>query len=518
MKSGITDQKHNDTMKLKKLFKDIPVTQIKGSRDLEITGVCANSKLVAPGNLFIARKGRADDGAKYIPEAIAAGAAAILTDIYDPLLNKSITQIIHPDVTTIEGIIAAHYYQFASSELYMVGITGTNGKTTTSFLIKHLLDQLAGTCGLIGTIEYIIGKYRYQAIRTTPDASSIQKMLREMAIQGCQHAVMEVTSHALDQNRVAEIDFDVGIFTNLSLDHLDYHQTMENYQEAKNKLFRSLDPSKKKKNHPFPKTAIVNADSHWSPKMVEGCKANIISYGINSPADLKAEQIQLSAKGTSMILNFKGEKVPLDWPLVGRFNIYNCLAAAAVGLTRELSLTQISEALAIAPAVSGRLETVPNPLGLQIYVDFAHSDDALLNVLACLQEFKRNRLIVVFGCGGNRDVSKRPKMAQVCEEYADVSIVTSDNPRNEDPSEIIRQIIKGFSSPDRYIIEIDRREAIKKAIEMATCEDIILIAGKGHEPYQIFSHHTIEFDDRKVAFELCQEKAKGSKIERRHIS
>jgi UDP-N-acetylmuramoyl-L-alanyl-D-glutamate--2,6-diaminopimelate ligase len=490
-------------MKLKKLLKEFPNAVIKGSKELEITGICSNSKLAVPGNLFIARKGRADDGAAYIPEAVEAGAAAILTDIYDPLLDKAVTQIIHPHVSSLEGAIAAHYYQFAADEMFMVGITGTNGKTTTSFLIKHLLDQVDGPCGLIGTIEYIIGEHRYQAVRTTPDAVSIQKMLREMAQQACRSAVMEVTSHALDQNRVDCIDFDVAIFTNLTLDHLDYHQTMENYLSAKNKLFRSLDPSKTKKAYPYPKMAIVNADSPWHQKVLRGCQAKILTYGIDADADLKAENIALSPLGTSMTVNYRGKKCDLSWPLAGRFNVYNCLATIGVGLSRQLPLEKIADILEKAPFVQGRLQFVPNPLGLKIYVDFAHSDDALLNVLQCLQEFKTGKLIVVFGCGGNRDTNKRPKMAKVSEQYADLTIVTSDNPRNEDPAEIIHQIVSGFSKKKSHLIEIDRYAAIQKAISMASRDDIILIAGKGHEPYQIFANKTIPFDDRNVASEIC---------------
>lgn len=493
-------------MKLKQLIKDIPFKQFRGNRELEITGICSNSKLVSPGNLFIARKGRTEDGMTYIPEAVSAGAVAIFTDIYDPFLNKNIAQIIHPDVAALEGIIASSYYQRASDEMFMVGITGTNGKTTTSFLVKHLLDILIGSCGLIGTIKYVIGDHHYDAVRTTPDAVSNHKMLREMVLQGCKSAVMEVTSHALDQHRVDCINFDVAVFTNLTLDHLDYHMTMERYAQAKNKLFRSLDPSHTKKVHPYPKVAIVNADSGWHKRMIEGCQAEIITYGIDTDADLKAEQIVLSPTETSFILNFRGHKLPFSWGLSGRFNVYNCLAAVAVGLTRHYPLDLIAKALETAPPIPGRLQAVSNPLGLKIYVDFAHSHDALLNVLRCLQEFKTARVITVFGCGGNRDVSKRPKMARVCEENSDICIVTSDNPRNEDPMEIVRQIIAGFTNNECYIVEVDRKKAIEQAINLATPEDIILIAGKGHEPYQIFASQTIEFDDKKVALQVCQDR------------
>lgn len=491
-------------MKLRKLLKDIPFQKFKGSKDIEITGVCANSKLVAPGNLFIARKGQVIDGVQYIPEAIAAGAVAVVSDIYDPSF-KDVAQIIHPDVASIEGLIAAHYYQFPSDEMYMVGVTGTNGKTTTTFLIKHLLDTLEGPCGLIGTIEYIIGQHRYQATRTTPDVTANHKMLREMINQGCRSAIMEVTSHALDQGRVQNIDYDVAIFSNLTLDHLDYHQTMDNYCAAKNKLFKGHDPSRKKKNKGSSKIAVVNADSLWMPRIIEGCKAPVLTYGMLDDADLKASNVQLTSSGTHFDLLYQGQKEAFSIPLVGRFNVYNTLAAISVGINRGAPLADIAQILRTAPAVPGRLQAVPNSLGIKIYVDFAHSDDALVNVLECLQELKTARIITLFGCGGDRDQTKRPKMAQAAEEYSDICIVTSDNPRSEDPVEIARQITKGFKHPNKHILEMDRRAAIERAIAMAHPDDIILIAGKGHETYQIFAHKTIEFDDAKVASQCCQQ-------------
>lgn len=497
-------------MKIKKILKDIPNLQVKGSKEVEITGICGNSKLISPGNLFVARKGRTYDGAQFIPEAIAAGAVAILTDILDPSL-KDVTQLIHPNVNAMEALLAAHYYQFASDELFMVGITGTNGKTTTSFLVKHLLDQIDGPCGLIGTIEYIIGHQRYQATRTSPDVISNHKMLREMVLQGCHSAVMEVTSHALDQGRVQHIDYDVAVFTNLTVDHLDYHQTMDNYCIAKNKLFASLKKKGSKKS--FAKCAIVNADSPWHTRMVEGCTAKIITYGIDNQADVRASDIQFSGNGTQFTLSYQNKSVTLKSSLVGRFNVYNVLAASAVALTRSVSLEQIAERIASFTTVSGRLEPIPNQLGLKIYVDFAHSDDALTNVLECLTELKKGKIITVFGCGGDRDQSKRPLMAKACEALSDKCIVTSDNPRSEDPSAIIKQIVQGFKRQESYEIVLDRHAAIEKAIDLATPDDIILIAGKGHEPYQIFAHKIIEFDDRKVATQICREKVKKRELQ-----
>lgn len=491
-------------MKLKTLLKDIPNISIKGSKDTEISGICANSKYVAPGNLFIAKKGSLDDGYNHITEALSAGASAILTDLYNPFIEK-VCQVIHPDVNSIEGIIASKYYGEPSLDLFTVGVTGTNGKTTCSFLVKHLLDSISMLCGLTGTIEYIVGKTKYKASLTTPDVITNHRLLREMIINGCKSAVMEVSSHALEQKRVDQIHFDAAIYTNLTLDHLDYHKTMENYCTAKSKLFSGLSPTPIKKHLPATKIAIVNQECMWSSKMIEKCSVPLLTYGFSDGCDVRAKDIELSLDKTSFTVCYKGEEVLFSWSLVGRFNILNCLAVSALGLSLGLSLTQIAKIMSSAKHIQGRLEKVPNTHNLNVYVDFAHSDDALENVLSTLKDLKVGKIITVFGCGGNRDRLKRPKMAHVAEKYSDQVIVTSDNPREENPQDIIEEILKGFSNRENYTVEIDRKKAIEKAIESATAEDIVLIAGKGHESYQIFSHKTIEFDDREVARGIIQE-------------
>ena len=319
---------------------------------------------------------------------------------------------------------------------------------------------------------------------------------------------MEVTSHALDQGRVDHINFDVAVFTNLTPEHLDYHKDIDTYVQTKQRLFATLDPTKKKKKPSLHKTAIANADSPYGAYMLQKCTANKITYGLSPAADLKATDIQLLQHGTQMTLTFQGQTATLLAPFPGRFNIYNTLAAIAVGLYKNISLHKIADIISKAPPVPGRLEAVPNSLGLKIYVDFAHSSDALINVLEALQEFKQGRLITIFGCGGDRDPYKRPLMAQACERFSDFAIVTSDNPRSEDPQEIAAQIVKGFSpSYKHHLVELDRRKAIEKALDMASPNDVILIAGKGHENHQVFAHKTIEFDDRKMASWLCQQKA-----------
>lgn len=491
-------------MKIKKLLKNIPAIQVKGSKELEITGISLHSKGVAPGHLFIARRGAVYQGAHYIPEAIAAGAMAIATDMYDPRY-PDVTQLIYPKGAHIEGLLAANFYKFPSDELLTIGITGTNGKTTTSFFIKSLLEHLDIPCGLIGTVEYVIGSHRYQALRTTPDVCSNHRMLREMVHQGCKAVVMEVASHALVQKRVEHIDFDIAIFTNLTLDHLDYHLSMENYAKAKQKLFLSLNAASRKKEHPFSKTAVINSDSPWAHRMIEGISTEILTYGLESQADLQASDIEFSANGTQFRLSYKGESAFCKSSYVGRYNIYNYMAALAVGLLQHIPLQEVVDCFSVMPKVPGRLERIDNPLGFKVYVDFAHTDDALINVLQCLREIKKDgRLIVVFGCGGDRDASKRPKMAEACEKFADMSIVTSDNPRSEDIEQICRDILKGFMSKESYLVELDRKKAIEKAMRLATANDLVLIAGKGHERTQIFAHRTIEFDDCQEAASACQ--------------
>ena len=476
-----------EPVKLKSLIKDLPIT-LKGSEEVEITGITANSKQAQPGSLFLAKKGLRHEGNQFIPEAIAAGAVAVLTDIYDPLLDC--IQMIYPDVQHLESVLVNRFYGYPGEKLFLIGITGTNGKTTTSYLIKHLLDQEKQTCGLIGTIEWMDGQNSFSSTHTTPDLITLTKLFYGMTTHRCQSAVMEVSSHALDQGRVKDVPFDVGIFTNLTLDHLDYHKTMENYADAKSKLFTSLSQEG---------FAIFNTDDHWHTQMIKQCQAQKISYGFSEQADIRASHMSQTSEGVQFIVTYKNQSVTVLSTLIGRFNIYNLLAAIGVGIVCHLSLDRVVEHLKSFNRVPGRLERVPNSKGLNIFVDHSHTDDALRNVLETLYEFKKGRIITVFGCGGTRDKSKRPKMASVAEMFSDFVIVTSDNPRSENPEDIIHQIVGGFKSHTQFKAIIDRKEAIQKAILMATPEDIVLIAGKGHETYQIFSHEIVPFDDRKVA-------------------
>lgn len=487
-------------MKLKALFKDIAVESVKGSREVEITGISTNSKVVGPGNLFIAKKGSNHDGRLFIPEAINAGAAAILSDFYDPTL-KDVVQIVHPQSAMLEATLAARYYHFPSDELFTVGITGTNGKTTTAALVKHLMDSIDKPCGLIGTIEYIIGEHHYPASLTSPDVVSNHKMLREMVLQGCKAAVMETSSHGLEQGRLQFIDFDAAIFTNLSHDHLDYHGTMENYCLAKNRLFRELHRHVNDKRGE--KVAIVNADDPWATMILEGCDAPTQTFGMASQANVTASDIVLNLKESRFMVRHHEKRVPFFLPLIGKHNIQNALAVVTLGLSLGVPLEKLADIMSQAPQVKGRLERVSNDLGLNIFVDFAHTPKALENVLSVMRELTQGKVITVFGCGGNRDALKRPVMAQAAEKFSDFTIVTTDNARSEDPGAIAQDIVAGFSGHAAYTVELDRREAISKAIQSAKNGDTILIAGKGHESRQLFMHQVVEFSDADVAKACC---------------
>lgn len=490
-------------IKLRRLLEKLPEIQVKGSKEVEITGMCGSSQAIAPGNLFVAKRGRTFDGNQFIPDAVKGGAVAVLTDLYDPLMP--VTQLIHPHVQEIEKKLATLIYHSPSSKLKVIGITGTNGKTTTSYLIKHLLEEAGMATGLIGSIEWITGAHRYPSQRTCPDLITNHKLLKEMVDGGCKAAVMEVSSHALDQGRTDQIEFALALFTNFSQDHLDYHFSMEAYRSAKEKLFASLTPGK---------TAILNGDDPVFPAMAARCAGQVFTYGIEQQADLVATHVKLSPKGASCILLHQGQEVVCTSRLVGRFNLYNLLAAVSAAIHMGVSLEDASHFASRFTRVPGRLEPVTNARGLRIFVDYAHKEVALANVLATLREVycapagsskKEGRLIAVFGCGGDRDQSKRAKMGSVVSHFADEAIITSDNPRSEDPQKIAEEVQKGMRSGFPFRIELDRKRAIEQAIAQMGPDDVLLIAGKGHETEQIFAHQVIPFSDVAVAQAACKE-------------
>ena len=486
-------------MQLADLVQRLSAKSIHGSLDREITGVRYDSRRVTPGNLFVAVRGTTFDGHSFIEQAVDKGAVAVVGE--RAALSQRATAIVVPDSRGALAQLAATFFGDPSRKLKMIGVTGTNGKSTTTFLIKHLLERANQSTGLIGTVQYEVGERRLPASRTTPESLDLQELLLQCVEAGCRNVVIEVSSHALSQGRANEIEFDIGVFTNLTRDHLDFHNGMKDYFLAKARLFESLRQSQKKD-----RKAIVNIDDPYGQQLVArfGRDLPIISYGMGARADFRASDFKVDMNGTSYRLDAKDKSYLVRLPLIGRFNIYNSLAALAAAHAVGLDVRNAVLALAKAPQIPGRLEAVPAKRKFQVFVDYAHTDDALLNVVKTCRDLNPNRLILVFGCGGNRDRAKRPLMGAVADQYADYAFITSDNPRKEDPEAIVRDVETGFKHKN-YEKIVDRKLAITRAIAMAQPRDIVLIAGKGHEKYQEFSDHTVPFDDVETAARALEE-------------
>jgi len=482
-------------MLLKYLIQNLPDAVVSGPAEREITGIACDSRKVRPGTLFAALRGEKADGRAFVEQAIGAGAVALLGESVEA--DSRVTTVKTANARAALAEVAAAFYQFPAQRLKMFGVTGTNGKTTTTFLIKHICEKELLRCGLLGTVRYEIGDRILPASRTTPESLEVHEMLAQMRSAGCKAAVMEVSSHALAQERVRCIEWDCAVFTNLTQDHLDYHGTMEKYFEAKSLLFTGL-PGQKKKA-----TAVINADDRYGARLAGMCKVPVLTYGLGARADFRASEVKIDFSGTSYQLDARGKSFLVRLPLIGRFNVYNSLAAIAAASAVGIEVRNAVVALATAPHVPGRLEAAPIKRQFRVFIDYAHTDDALTNVIKTLRELSPRRLIVVFGCGGNRDKAKRPKMGAVVDELADWSIITSDNPRKEDPAAIIEDIVKGYRGSN-YEIVPDRREAIFKAVAMAQPRDIVLLAGKGHEAYQEFADYTVPFDDVHTATQAVE--------------
>jgi UDP-N-acetylmuramoyl-L-alanyl-D-glutamate--2,6-diaminopimelate ligase len=487
------------SMELEQLVRQLRDPIVTGLLDRRITSLCYDSREASPGSLFVAIRGKVVDGHGFIEQAIDRGAIAIVSE--EPGLTQRVTHIQVPDSRDALARLAAVFYSNPSKQLRMIGVTGTNGKTTTTYLIKHLLERAGQRTGLIGTVSYEIGERVLPASRTTPESLDLQSILAQCVDARCANVVMEVSSHALELERVDGIGFRVAIFTNLTQDHLDFHRGMKEYFEAKARLFAGLRDAEGKG-----RTAVINVDDAYGQQLVArfGRDLPITTFGMGARADLRASNFKIEPTGTSYQLDIKGKSFLVRLPLIGRFNIYNSLAALAAIQALGLDVRAAVLALARAPQVPGRLEAVPARRQFQVFVDYAHTDDALLNVIKTCRDLSPNRLIVVFGCGGNRDKSKRPLMGAAADQNADYSIITSDNPRKEDPAQIIRDIETGFKSK-RFESVLDRRGAITRAIQLAKPRDIVLIAGKGHEKYQEFADRTIPFDDIEVAARALEE-------------
>jgi UDP-N-acetylmuramoyl-L-alanyl-D-glutamate--2,6-diaminopimelate ligase len=481
-------------MQLKTLLAATAHSSILGPADRQVESIAYDSRRVQKNTLFVALRGEKSDGHHFIDQAVEKGATVIITD--HEVRNPRATTVQVPNTRTALADLAATFYDRPARRLKLAGVTGTNGKTTTTFLLKHICEKAGLRCGLLGTVRYEIGERILPAIRTTPESLELQELLAQIVNAGCKAATMEVSSHALAQERTRGIDWDVAVFTNLTQDHLDFHGTMQAYFDAKTKLFTGLAQQQGKKKP----AAVVNLDDRYGEMLIErlGGSVPVITYGMSARADFRASNYRAEFSGTSYQLDARGKSYLVRVPLIGRFNVSNSLAAIAAANGLGISIRDAVLALAKSPQVPGRLEAVQVKRQFQVFVDYAHSDDALLNVLKTLRELSPRKIIVVFGCGGDRDRQKRPLMARVADQNADFSIVTSDNPRKEDPEAIIADVEKGFRS-DRYEKIVDRTEAITRAISLAQPRDIVLIAGKGHETYQEFADHTIPFDDIRIA-------------------
>ncbi len=478
-------------MRLKQLLKSIGTDQAHSNlEDFEVAGISCNSKNIKDNFVFIAIKGAREDGHKFIQEAIAKGAKAVIAQGSGHRAQGTGQPpfILVKDTRKALARLAAEFYGNPSSKIKVIGITGTNGKTTITYLLEAILKEAGARPAVIGTINYRFKDKVILSKNTTPGPIELESMLADMLSAGANYAVMEVSSHALDQNRSEGIRFHSAIFTNLTQDHLDYHRTLENYFQAKSKLFRDMNSGS---------YAVINNDNEYSRRLKELTSAEIVTYGIDNQADVTASQIKFDLAHTEFSLVMPKGKIKLKTGLIGRYNIYNILATVAWALKEGLNLSVIKPAIENFSLVPGRLERINFAGNFSVFVDYAHTEDALKNVINTLRQLTKNRVVVVFGCGGERDKTKRPKMGYCVTELADYAIITNDNPRSEDPQKIIEDIKRGIRK-DNYTVIPERLEAIRKALNMAERGDIVLIAGKGHENYQLLKDKVLTFDDREA--------------------
>jgi len=487
-------------MKLNELLSQLKVNKFKGDPHLDIEGLAYDSRRVRDNFLFVAISGFKDDGHRFIPQAVQKGAKAIVVERDLKDFPEKVAFIKVPSSRSALAKISNCFYGFPSQKIKLIGITGTNGKTTTTYLIESILKKAGFKVGRISTIDYSLGDKIYTSSRTTPESLDLQRMLREMVNGGCEYGVIEVSSHSLVLQRLEGVEFDWAVFTNLSLEHLDFHKTLDDYIEAKFSLFKNLSKYSKKGTL---KLAVINIDDLVGRYIMNNIPCGMITYGIEKKADIMGEAIKITPQGTSFLLTKGQEKIRINLSLLGVHNVYNALAAASVGSGEGIGPHLIKEGLEEVSIVPGRLEFIENNQGLNIFVDYAHTPDGLKKVLQTLRKITKGRLIVVFGCGGDRDKEKRPLMGEVAIGEADYSIITSDNPRSEDPQKIIEEIEegvkrKGGKEKKDYLKLKDRKEAIKRALQMLESKDVLLVAGKGHERVQIFKDRVIEFNDKEV--------------------
>lgn len=464
--------------------------------DPGIRGISCNSRDIKKGELFVAVRGNQADGHDYILDAVKRGAVAVVSESQSAQIGRcqKLNLIRVPDSRSALLELAARFYDNPAKRLGFIGITGTNGKTTVAYLLEAILKVSGYSPAVIGTINYRCKGYKVAAGNTTPGALQLQSLFNRFVRSGCDKLIMEVSSHALDQGRVCGISFEAAIFTNLTQDHLDYHKTIPGYFKAKSLLFKELGKDS---------IAVINNDDYYGRKLKKMTKAKVVTYAIDNPADLKATGIDFDMHCSRINLSWKGREFKAISRLIGRHNVYNVLAAAAYCLQSGVSISRVVSAIEKFRTVPGRLEKIKARRNFTVFVDYAHTDDALKNVITALRALPANRIITLFGCGGDRDKSKRPKMGRVATDLSDYAVITSDNPRQEKPADIIKDIEKGIRKSN-YSVLVDRKDAIKKVLSLARDGDVILLAGKGHENYQIIRGRKLRFDDREVVKECLQ--------------
>jgi len=491
-------------MQFDKLLISAGLNAEPSSGQTEVTAVVYDSRSAGAGACFVAVRGWKNDGHDFIVDAVDAGCSAIVCEDATNVPD-SVARAVVDDTHSALGRLAQAIVGNPAKKLVNVGVTGTNGKTTVAHLIFNILEAAGHGAALLGTVGYNTAGQFMEANATTPDPVTLAGATAEMVLAGKTHLVMEVSSHALDQNRTAGMDFRVGVFTNISGDHFDYHETMDNYVSAKRRLFESLGPDA---------LAVINRDDNYADEMAHAARkagASVSFYGLDSECDCRGRIATLDDSGTCFSVSVAGGEVEIRSPLIGRHNVMNSLAAITACQALGVELPAIVASLDCSPVVPGRLEPVGSSGDYRVFVDYAHTDDALDNVLSALKTIKRGRLIVVFGCGGDRDRTKRPRMGAVALRLADHAVITSDNPRSEDPQAIINEVLSGVDAADadRCDVCIDRREAIAMAIGMARRGDIVLLAGKGHETYQEIAGERIEFSDVETAAEIIRNREAG---------
>lgn len=476
-------------MKLINLISDIN-KKITGGTEIEISGIAYDSRKVKPGYLFVAIKGFQTDGHKYIESAIKNGAVAVIgeEDIF-----CDCTYIKTDNSRKALAKVGAAFYDHPERKLKIIGITGTNGKTTTTYLVRQILMLKGLRCDLIGTNQIIIGDEVIESSRTTPESLDLFEIFSKMEKSGGEYVVMEVSSHSLELDRVYGVEFETAVITNITQDHLDFHKTMDNYALAKAKLFKMC------------RSAAINADDEYAKVMIENSGENVLTYSYENPSDVRAQNLKMSERGVIFDLCDKDGMHEMRLGIPGKFSVYNALAAICVCKNIGISDTDIEKGLVLAKPVKGRIEVLHTNTPYTLIIDYAHTPDGLINIISAVRAFAKKRVITVFGCGGNRDATKRPKMGEIAEELSDIAVVTSDNPRCEVPMDIINDILKGMKKDNHIVIE-NRKEAIKKAMEIAQEDDIIILAGKGHETYQEIKHIKHDFDERKVVKEILAER------------